>query len=165
MVPPTNSSTSYGHCGGRNSIQSHYGLPATATFASVAVPEMDRDIKARNCHWHCGERRNAWHSHSADVIDSSIITEQSARLFGGCCLDYSFFFMVVIYGWCKLSIGPRERLLEREIKIASGGGVGLVIFSFVGGLMNGFFRPPRQVVWDHGRTDARSRKKDITFHT
>lgn len=128
--------------------------PATsATFASIAVPEMD----------HYGYNKKLSTGIVATVgtlgclippsgmlIILGIITEQSigqlfmAGLIPGLIL--AALFIVVIYGWCKInpSIGPKSvRYPWREkIRSATEFVWPLLIFIIViGGLMNGFFTP------------------------
>jgi tripartite ATP-independent transporter DctM subunit len=128
--------------------------PATAaTFASVAVPEMER--------YHYDKRLSTGIvatvgtlgiliPPSVTLIVFGIITEQSigklflAGIIPG--LIAAFFFVVIIYGWCKMdpSLGPKgERSTWRE-RIRSLPEVLWIVVIFllvVGGLMKGFFTP------------------------
>jgi C4-dicarboxylate transporter DctM subunit len=128
--------------------------PATAaTFASVAVPEMDRynyDKKLSTGIVATVGTLGILIPPSVTLIVFGIITEQSigklflAGLIPG--LIIAFFFIVIIYGWCKINpaLGPRgEKSTWRE-RIASLPEVFWVVLIFalvVGGLMQGFFTP------------------------
>lgn len=128
--------------------------PATAaTFASVAVPEMDRynyDKKLSTGIVATVGTLGILIPPSVTLIVFGIITEQSigklflAGLIPG--LIIAFFFVLIIYGWCKINpaLGPRgERSTWRE-RIASLPEVFWVVLIFVlvvGGLMQGFFTP------------------------
>ncbi len=128
--------------------------PATAaTFASVAVPEMDAynyDKKLSTGVVAVVGTLGVLIPPSVTLIVFGIITEQSigklflAGLVPG--LIVALFFIVIIYGWCKINpaLGPkgerstwsqRFKSLPEVIWI-------LVIFLLViGGLMQGFFTP------------------------
>jgi tripartite ATP-independent transporter DctM subunit len=128
--------------------------PATAaTFASVAVPEMDRYNYAKKLSTGIVATVGTLGiliPPSVTLIVFGIITEQSigklflAGLIPG--LIIAFFFIVIIYGWCKINpaLGPRgEKSTWRE-RIASLPEVFWVVLIFVlvvGGLMQGFFTP------------------------
>jgi tripartite ATP-independent transporter DctM subunit len=128
--------------------------PATAaTFASVAVPEMDRynyDKKLSTGIVATVGTLGILIPPSVTLIVFGIITEQSigklflAGLIPG--LIIAFFFVLIIYGWCKINpaLGPRgEKSTWRE-RIASLPEVFWVVLIFVlvvGGLMQGFFTP------------------------
>jgi tripartite ATP-independent transporter DctM subunit len=128
--------------------------PATAaTFASVAVPEMDRYGYAKKLSTGIVASVGTLGillPPSVTLIVFGIITEQSiAKLFMAGMLPgllTAFFFMVVIYGWSKIdpTIGPKgersswgERLrsLPEVISIA------VIFILLVVGLMDGFFTP------------------------
>ncbi len=128
--------------------------PATAaTFASVAVPEMDRynyEKKLSTGIVATVGTLGILIPPSVTLIVFGIITEQSiGRLFlAGIIpgLIIAFFFILIIYGWCKINptLGPRgEKSTWRE-RVASLPEVFWVVLIFVlvvGGLMQGFFTP------------------------
>jgi C4-dicarboxylate transporter DctM subunit len=128
--------------------------PATAaTFASVAVPEMDRYGYAKKLSTGVVASVGTLGiliPPSVTLILFGIITEQSiARLFMAGILPgllTAFFFIVVIYGWCKInpSIGPKGERSTWGERLRSLPEVLLVVAIFVvlvGGLMNGIFTP------------------------
>ncbi len=128
--------------------------PATAaTFSLVAIPEMDRygySKKLSTGIVACVGTLGVILPPSVTLIIFGIITDQSiGRLFlAGIIpgLIISFFFVVVIYGWCKIDpkVGPkgektswpnRMRALPEVIWV-------LVIFCLmIGGILKGFFTP------------------------
>jgi len=128
--------------------------PATAaTFASVAVPEMDR--------YHYDKKLSAGIvatvgtlgiliPPSVTLIVFGIITEQSigklflAGLIPG--LIIAFFFICIIYGWCKInpSLGPKGEKSTWKERWRSTPEIMWVVVIFllvIGGLMKGFFTP------------------------
>ena len=128
--------------------------PATAaTFASVAVPEMDRygyDKKLSTGIVATVGTLGILIPPSVTLIVFGIITEQSigklflAGLIPG--LIIAFFFICIIYGWCKInpSLGPKGERSTWKERIASLPEVAWVVGIFVvivGGLMTGFFTP------------------------
>ena len=129
--------------------------PATAaTFASVAVPEMDRYGYGKKLSTGIVATVGTLGiliPPSVTLIVFGIITEQSigklflAGLIPG--LIVAFFFIVIIYGWCKIDpcSWPQGRAihLEREDSLLSRKSLWIaMIFSLVvGGLMQGFFTP------------------------
>jgi len=128
--------------------------PATAaTFASVAVPEMDRYGYAKKLSTGIVASVGTLGiliPPSVTLILFGIITEQSiAKLFMAGILPgllTAFFFVVVIYGWCRInpSIGPKGERSSWSERLKSLPEVLLVVAIFlvlVGGLMNGFFTP------------------------
>jgi tripartite ATP-independent transporter DctM subunit len=128
--------------------------PATAaTFASVAVPEMDRYGYAKKLSTGIVATVGTLGiliPPSVTLIVFGIITEQSiGRLFlAGLIpgLIISFFFIVIIYGWCKINpnLGPKGEKSTWKARIASLPEVIWVIVIFllvIGGLMKGFFTP------------------------
>ena len=128
--------------------------PATAaTFASVAVPEMDRYGYAKKLSTGVVASVGTLGillPPSVTLIVFGIITEQSiARLFMAGILPgllTAFFFIVVIYTWCKInpSIGPKGERSSWSARLKSLPEVLLVVAIFlvlVVGLMNGFFTP------------------------
>jgi tripartite ATP-independent transporter DctM subunit len=128
--------------------------PATAaTFASVAVPEMDRYGYAKKLSTGIVASVGTLGillPPSVTLIVFGIITEQSiAKLFMAGMLPgllTAFFFMVVIYGWCKInpSIGPkgeRSSWKERLLSLPEVGLIAVIFVLLVVGLMEGFFTP------------------------
>jgi len=128
--------------------------PATAaTFASVAVPEMDRynyDKKLSTGIVATVGTLGILIPPSVTLIVFGIITEQSigklflAGLVPG--LIIAFFFICVIYVWCRINpaLGPRGQKSTWKERFASLPEVIWVIVIFllvVGGLMKGFFTP------------------------
>ncbi len=128
--------------------------PATAaTFASVAVPEMDRynyDKKLSTGIVATVGTLGILIPPSVTLIVFGIITEQSigklflAGLIPG--LIIAFFFICIIYGWCRINpaLGPRGEKSTWKERIASLPEVFWVVLIFVlvvGGLMQGFFTP------------------------
>jgi C4-dicarboxylate transporter DctM subunit len=128
--------------------------PATAaTFASVAVPEMDRynyDKKLSTGIVATVGTLGILMPPSVTLIVFGIITEQSiGRLFlAGIIpgLIIAFFFICIIYGWCKMdpSLGPKGERSTWKARIASLPEVIWVVVIFllvIVGLMRGFFTP------------------------
>jgi C4-dicarboxylate transporter, DctM subunit len=128
--------------------------PATAaTFASVAVPEMDRygyDKRLSTGVVASVGTLGILIPPSVTLIVFGIITELSigklflAGLIPG--LIIAFFFIVIIYGWCRINpkLGPKgEKSTWRE-RLASLPEFLLVAFVFlfmIWGLMKGLFTP------------------------
>jgi len=128
--------------------------PATAaTFSSVAVPEMDRYGYAKQLSTGVVASVGTLGillPPSVTLIVFGIITEQSiAKLFMAGIIPgllTAFFFLVVIYVWCKInpSIGPKGERSSWSARFKSLPEVLLVVAVFVVlviGLMNGFFTP------------------------
>ena len=128
--------------------------PATAaTFASVAVPEMDRygyDKRLSSGVVASVGTLGILMPPSVTLIVFGIITEQSiGKLFlAGIApgLIISCFFGVTIYVWCRINpaLGPRgskSTWKERFASLPELGWVSLVFVLIVGGLMKGFFTP------------------------
>jgi len=128
--------------------------PATAaTFASVAVPEMDRygyDKKLSTGIVATVGTLGILIPPSVTLIVFGIITEQSigklflAGLVPG--LIIAFFFICIIYGWCKINpkLGPKGEKSTWKQRIASLPEFLLVIVIFllmIWGLMAGAFTP------------------------
>ena len=128
--------------------------PATAaTFASVAVPEMDRynyDKRLSTGIVATVGTLGILIPPSVTLIVFGIITEQSigklflAGLLPG--LIIAFFFICIIYGWCRINpaLGPRGEKSTWKERVASLPEVFWVLLIFVlvvGGLMEGFFTP------------------------
>jgi tripartite ATP-independent transporter DctM subunit len=128
--------------------------PATAaTFASVAVPEMDRygyDKKLSTGIVATVGTLGILIPPSVTLIVFGIITELSiGRLFlAGIIpgLMIAFFFIVIIYGWCKINpkLGPKGEKSTWKERIASLPEFALVVVIFllmIWGLMKGMFTP------------------------
>jgi tripartite ATP-independent transporter DctM subunit len=128
--------------------------PATAaTFASVAVPEMDRYGYSKKLSTGIVATVGTLGiliPPSVTLIVFGIITEQSigklflAGLIPG--LIIALFFIFIIYGWCKInpSLGPKGERSTWKERIASLPELAWVVIIFllmVGGLMKGFFTP------------------------
>lgn len=128
--------------------------PATAaTFASVAVPEMDRynyDKKLSTGIVATVGTLGILIPPSVTLIVFGIITEQSigklflAGIIPG--LIIAFFFVLIIYGWCTINpkLGPKGERSTWRARIASLPEVIWVVVIFlliIVGLMKGFFTP------------------------
>jgi C4-dicarboxylate transporter DctM subunit len=128
--------------------------PATAaTFASVAVPEMDRyhyDKKLSTGIVATVGTLGVLIPPSVTLIVFGIITELSigklflAGIIPG--LMIAFFFIVIIYVWCKINpaLGPKGERSTWKERIASLPEFALVLFIFllmIWGLMLGLFTP------------------------
>jgi tripartite ATP-independent transporter DctM subunit len=128
--------------------------PATAaTFASVAVPEMDRygyDKKLSTGIVATVGTLGILIPPSVTLIVFGIITELSiGKLFLAGILPgliIAFFFIVIIYGWCKINpnLGPKGERSTWKQRIASLPEFLLVVVIFllmIWGLMKGVFTP------------------------
>ncbi len=128
--------------------------PATAaTFASVAVPEMDRYGYSKKLSTGIVATVGTLGilmPPSVTLIVFGIITEQSigklflAGLFPA--LMIAFFFVVIIYVWCRMNpaLGPKGQKSswkERWSSLPEMLWVGIIFLLVIGGLMNGFFTP------------------------
>jgi C4-dicarboxylate transporter DctM subunit len=128
--------------------------PATAaTFASVAVPEMDRynyDKKLSTGIVATVGTLGILIPPSVTLIVFGIITEQSigklflAGIIPG--LMVAFFFICIIYGWCKMNpaLGPRgdrSTWKERFQSLPEVVWITVIFLLVIGGLMQGFFTP------------------------
>ena len=128
--------------------------PATAaTFASVAVPEMDRynyDKKLSTGIVATVGTLGILIPPSVTLIVFGIITEQSigklflAGIIPG--LMVAFFFICIIYGWCKMNpaLGPRgakSTWEERFRSLPEIVWISVIFLLVIGGLMQGFFTP------------------------
>ncbi|HEX9920467.1 MAG TPA: TRAP transporter large permease [Candidatus Methylomirabilis sp.] len=128
--------------------------PATAaTFASVAVPEMDRygySPKLSTGVVASVGTLGILIPPSVTLIVFGIITEQSigklflAGLIPG--LIIALLFILIIYGWCKLdpTLGPKGERSSWKERMASLPEVLWVVAIFllvIGGLIKGFFTP------------------------
>jgi len=128
--------------------------PATAaTFASVAVPEMDRYGYSKKLSTGIVATVGTLGilmPPSVTLIVFGIITEQSiGKLFlAGLvpALIIAFFFALIIFGWCKInpSLGPRGEKSPWKDRFASLPEVlwvGIIFLLVIGGLMKGLFTP------------------------
>ncbi len=128
--------------------------PATAaTFASVAVPEMDRynyDKKLSTGIVATVGTLGILIPPSVTLIVFGIITEQSigklflAGIIPG--LMIAFFFICIIYIWCKINpaLGPRgdrSTWKERIRSLPEIVWITIIFLLVIGGLMQGFFTP------------------------
>jgi len=125
--------------------------PATAaTFASVAVPEMDRYGYSKKLSTGIVGTLGILMPPSVTLIVFGIITEQSigklflAGLIPG--LLIAFFFILIIWVWCRIdpSLGPKgekSSWKERIRSLPEVLWVGIIFVLVIGGLMNGFFTP------------------------
>jgi len=128
--------------------------PATAaTFASVAVPEMDRYGYSKKLSTGIVASVGTLGilmPPSVTLIVFGIITEQSigklflAGLIPG--LLIAFFFILIIGVWCRIdpALGPKGQKSswkERISSIPEVLWVGIIFVLVIGGLMNGFFTP------------------------
>jgi C4-dicarboxylate transporter DctM subunit len=128
--------------------------PATAaTFASVAVPEMNRygyDKKLSTGIVASVGTLGILMPPSVTLIVFGIITEQSigklflAGLIPGFLI--ALFFVVIIYGWCKINpaLGPqgeKSTWKERFRSLPEVLWVAVIFLLVIGGLMNGYFTP------------------------
>jgi len=128
--------------------------PATAaTFASVAVPEMDRYGYSKKLSTGIVATVGTLGilmPPSVTLIVFGIITEQSiGKLFlAGLipALIIAFFFVLIIYVWCRINqaLGPKGEKSPWKERIASLPEVlwvGIIFLVVIGGLMKGFFSP------------------------
>jgi C4-dicarboxylate transporter DctM subunit len=128
--------------------------PATAaTFASVAVPEMDRYGYHKKLSTGIVSVVGTLGSlipPSVTLIVYGIITEQSiGKLFLASIIPgilISLFLFLIVYGWCRInpSLGPkgeRSTWKERMISLKDVIWVLLIFVIVIGGLTWGFFTP------------------------
>ena len=128
--------------------------PATAaTFASVAVPEMDRynyDKRLSTGIVATVGTLGILLPPSVTLIVFGIITDQSigrlflAGIFPG--LLIALFFLFIIYGWCKINPalgpkGPKSTWGQRMRSLPEVAWVVLIFLLVVIGIMYGFFTP------------------------
>jgi tripartite ATP-independent transporter DctM subunit len=128
--------------------------PATAaTFASVAVPEMDRYGYSKKLSTGIVATVGTLGillPPSVTLIVFGIITEQSigklflAGLIPG--LMIALFFILIIFVWCRINpdLGPKGKKSswkERLRSLPEVLWVGIIFALVIGGLMNGFFTP------------------------
>jgi len=128
-------------------------LATTATFAGIAIPEMDRynyDQRLSSGVVASVGTLGMLIPPSIVLIVYGIVVEQSiGRLFLAGILPgllIALFFMFIIYGWVKIepAIAPRAEkvaLLERLKALPEFIWVGVIFFGIIGGLMFGFFSP------------------------
>ncbi len=128
-------------------------LATTATFSSIAIPEMDRygyDKRLSTGIVASVGTLGMLIPPSIVLIIYGIVVQQSiGRLFlAGIVpgLLISFFFMVVIYGWVKIdpAIAPgseKASLRERLRALPEFLWVALIFIVVIGGLMSGIFSP------------------------
>ncbi len=124
-----------------------------ATFASVAIPEMDRYHYSRKLSAGIvavGGTLGSLVPPSITLIVYGMITETSiGKLFLAATIPgliISFFFMLIIYGMCKInpSMGPkaeRSTWKERWVSLKEVIWVLLVFIIVTGGMSKGFFTP------------------------
>ena len=151
--------------------------PATAaTFASVAIPEMDRygyDSRLSTGIVSSVATLGAIIPPSIALILFGIITEQSiGKLFlGGIIpgLMASLFFIAIIYGWARINpaLAPKSKPYSWRERFASLPEVIWVLGVFllvVGGIMEGFFTPSEAgAVGTFALILLAVVKKDMTF--
>jgi C4-dicarboxylate transporter DctM subunit len=125
----------------------------SATFASVAIPEMDRygyDRRLSTGIVATVGTLGCIIPPSVVLIIFGILTEQSiGRLFlAGIIpgLIIALFFLAIIYGWVKINpkiapISERSTWKERIRSLPEVGWIILVFILVIGGIMNGFFTP------------------------
>ena len=128
-------------------------LATAATFAGIAIPEMDRyryDKRLSTGVVASVGTLGMLIPPSIVLIIYGIVVEQSiGRLFLAGILPgllIALFFIFVIYGWVKINpaIAPRAEkvaLPERLRALPEFIWVGLIFFIIIGGLMFGFFSP------------------------
>jgi C4-dicarboxylate transporter DctM subunit len=124
-----------------------------ATFASVAVPEMDRYNYSKKLSTGIVATVGTLGvliPPSVTLILMGIITQQSiGKLFMAGIIPgllMAFFFAVIIFGWCRINpaLGPKTAKHPWNERLSSLPSVvwPIVIFLIIiGGLMNGFFTP------------------------
>lgn len=125
----------------------------SATFASVAIPEMDRygyDRKLSTGIVATVGTLGCIIPPSVVLIVFGIITEQSiGQLFlAGIIPGFiiAFFFLAIIYAWAKINPGiaplsERSSWKARMLSLPEVFWIGLVFLLVVGGIMSGFFTP------------------------
>ena len=128
-------------------------LATAATFAGIAIPEMDRygyDKRLSTGVVASVGTLGMLIPPSIVLIIYGIVVEQSiGRLFLAGILPglmISLFFLFIIYGWVKIrpDVAPRAEkvaLPERLRALPEFIGVGVIFFIIIGGLMFGFFSP------------------------
>ena len=128
-------------------------VATSATFASVAIPEMDRYGYSRKLSTGIVATVGTLGillPPSITLIVFGILTQQSiGKLFMAGILPgliMSSFFIVVIFGWCRINpkLGPKSEKYSWPERLKTLPAVvwPIVIFLLlIGGLMNGFFTP------------------------
>ncbi len=125
----------------------------TATFAAVALPEMDRygfDKRLSTGVVACVGTLGGLIPPSVVLIIYALLVNASigkmflAGIFPGLLIAFSF--VVTLVGWCKINpaVGPKGERFTWRARIGSLPSVGWVLGIFVvvvGGLMGGFFTP------------------------
>jgi tripartite ATP-independent transporter DctM subunit len=125
----------------------------SATFASIAVPEMDRygyDKRLSTGIVATVGTLGILLPPSVVLIIFGIITDQSigrlflAGVFPG--LLIAALFVCAIYGWCKIDpkvgpVGPKFSWRDRFRSVPEVGWVVLIFLLVIGGILNGFFTP------------------------
>src|SRR5512136_352521 len=128
-------------------------IATAATFAVVAIPEMDRYSYSKKLSTGVVAVVGTLGSlipPSVFIILLGIITEQSigklflAGIIPG--LIAAFFFILIIYGWARISPalaprGERSTWKERKASLPDVLWVLLIFMLVVGGIMSGFFTP------------------------
>lgn len=141
--------------GGATAFGSVTGSPAAtaATFASVAIPEMDRYGYSRTLSTGITAASGTLGClipPSVPLIIYGIITEQSiGKLFLASAIPgliISLCFILIIYVWCRVnpSLGPKGVKISWKVRLISLREVAWVAVIFLvvmGGLMQGFFTP------------------------
>lgn len=150
----------------------------SATFASVAIPEMDRfkyDRRLSTGIVATVGTLGVLIPPSVTLIIFGILTEQSigqlflAGIIPG--LVIAFFFLVIIYGWARLSpsIAPRSERSTWKERFASLPELTWIILIFllvVGGIMQGYFTPTEAgAVGTFAVLALAVAKRGITFKT
>jgi tripartite ATP-independent transporter DctM subunit len=128
-------------------------IATSATFASVAIPEMER--------YHYSKKLSTGIVATVGTLGNllppsvllillGIITEQSiGKLFMAGILPgliLAMLFIVVIFGWCRINpaLGPRSEKYswpERWKSVPAVAWPVLIFLVLIGGLLNGFFTP------------------------
>ncbi len=128
-------------------------VATAATFASVAVPEMDRYRYSKKLSTGIVATVGTLGvliPPSVTLILLGLITQQSiGKLFMAGLLPgllISFFFAVVILGWARINpaIGPKSEKFPWKARVKTIPDVMwpmVIFFIIIGGLMNGFFTP------------------------
>ena len=128
-------------------------VATSATFASVAIPEMDRYGYSKKLSTGIVATVGTLGvllPPSVTLIVFGIITQQSigklfmAGIFPG--LIMSFFFILIIFGWCRINpaLGPRSEKYpwpERWKTVPDVLWPIVIFLILIGGLMYGFFTP------------------------
>jgi C4-dicarboxylate transporter, DctM subunit len=148
----------------------------TATFASVAIPEMDRygyDKRLSTGIVATVGTLGNLIPPSITLIVFGIITEQSiGRLFMAGLIPgliISALFIGIIYGWCKIdpniaTKGKAARWNERWRSLPEAFWVGIIFLVVLGGILEGYFTPTEAGgVGSMAVLILTALKKDMTF--